>query len=306
MKITRRNFLKVCGGAAAVTGLSNLGIPDIVQALEKALAGNPPVIWIQGAGCTGCSVSLLNTVDPEIATVLLKVISLKFHPTLMASAGEMALDKMYKVAEDYAGKFYMVVEGSIPTKEHGKYCVIGERKGHEITMLEATVEMGKKAAAALAFGTCASFGGIPAAKPNPTGAKPVTAIFKENGIKTPVLNISGCPPHPDWMVGTIAYALTKGIPPVDGNGRPQLFYGSNIHENCPYVKYYEEGKFAKSYGEEGCRLKLGCKGSETFADCWQRQWNNNTNWCVRNAICIGCTEPNFWDNMAPLYEQTTG
>lgn len=306
MKITRRSFLKVCGGTAAVTGLSNLGIPNIVEALEKALAGNPPVIWIQGAGCTGCSVSLLNTVDPDIATVLLKVISLKFHPTLMASAGEMALDKMYRVAEDYAGKFYMVVEGSIPTKERGGYCIIGERKGHEITMLEATIEMGRKAAAALAFGTCASFGGIPAAKPNPTGAKPVTAIFAENGIKTPVLNISGCPPHPDWMVGTIAYALTRGIPPVDGHGRPQLFYGSTIHENCPYLKHYEEGKFARSYGEEGCRLKLGCKGPETFADCWQRQWNNHVNWCVRNAICIGCVQPNFWDEMAPLYEQTTG
>jgi len=129
MKITRRNFLKVCGGTAAVCGLSNLGIPNVVQALEKALAGNPPVIWLQGSGCTGCSVSLLNSVEPDIATVLLKIISLKFHPTVMAAQGEPALDKMYKVAEDYAGKFFLVVEGSIPTRERGRSVWLANVKG---------------------------------------------------------------------------------------------------------------------------------------------------------------------------------
>jgi hydrogenase small subunit len=80
-----------------------------------------------------------------------------------------------------------------------------------------------------------------------------------------------------------------------------LFYGTLIHDNCPYRGYFEYGVFAKEFGEEGCRAKLGCKGPETYADCWKRRWNNGVNWCVQNAICIGCTQPDFWDKFAPIY-----
>jgi hydrogenase small subunit len=302
MSLSRREFIKLCGASAAGVGLSQLALPPIVQALEKAAAGNPPVAWIMGQGCTGCSVSILNTVHPTIAEVLTKIISMKFHETIMAASGELALGALEKTAEEYPGKFFLVVEGSIPTKENGMYSQVGTLKGETRTILSEVLHLGQKAAAVVAVGTDASYGGIPAAKPNPTGAKSVMEIFKERGIKTPVINVPGCPPNPDWMVGTLAHVLLYGVPELDEHGRPLLFFGSLIHDNCPYRGYFEYGVFAKSFGDEGCRYQLGCKGPETYADCWKRRWNNGVNWCVQNALCIGCVQPDFWDKFEPLYE----
>jgi hydrogenase small subunit len=222
----------------------------------------------------------------------------------MMSEGETALENMYKVAEESKGKFYLAIEGAIPTAEDGLYCVIGEKGGHHITMLDAVKELGAKAGAVLALGTCAAGGGIPGAKGTITKALPVTKIFEDNAIKTPVINIPGCAPHPDWIVGTIAYALTKGVPELDAQLRPKMFYGENIHENCPYLKQYEEGKFQKKFTEKSlCRASMGCKGPFANADCFKRKWNNGVNWCVENAICTGCVETTWPDEYSPFYEQ---
>ena len=306
MSITRRQFLKICAGTGIAIGASETLLPEIVGALEKAAAGNPPVLWIQGGGCTGCSVSLLNTVHPNIAEVLLKIISLKFHPTVMASSGELAMETLYKMAEAYKGKYFLALEGTVETAANGKYCMPGELKGKEITIVDMMKNFGSKAAAVLALGQCGAYGGIPAAEPNPTGSKGVRDFFKDVGIKTPVINIPGCPPHPDWIVGTIAHVLLFGIPELDSEGRPKLFYGTLVHDNCPYRSYYDEKKFAKSFGEEGCRVELGCKGPESYSDCWKRGWNNNVNWCVHNSLCLGCTEPGYPDRFSPFYVKTTG
>jgi len=301
MSISRRQFLKLCGATGAAFSVSGSLIPEIVAAMEKAAAGNPPVVWVQGSGCTGCSVSLLNTVHPSIAEVLLKIISLKYHPTVMASAGEKAFDYLYATADKHKGKFYLAVEGSIATGADGKYCTPGILKGKEVTFVEMMKDLGTKTAAVLALGQCAAYGGIPAAEPSPTGSKCVMDFFKDEGIKTPVINIPGCPPHPDWIVGTIAHVLMFGIPELDSDGRPTLFYSTNVHDNCPYRSYYEEKKYSKSFGEVGCRIELGCKGPESFADCWKRGWNKNVNWCIHNSICFGCTQPGFPDKFSPLY-----
>jgi hydrogenase small subunit len=306
MSITRRQFLKICAGTGIAIGASETLLPEIIGALEKAAAGNPPVLWIQGGGCTGCSVSLLNTVHPNIAEVLLKIISLKFHPTVMASSGELAMETLYKMAEAYKGKYFLALEGTVETAANGKYCMPGELKGKEITIVDMMKNFGSKAAAVLALGQCGAYGGIPAAEPNPTGSKGVRDFFKDVGIKTPVINIPGCPPHPDWIVGTIAHVLLFGIPELDSEGRPKLFYGTLVHDNCPYRSYYDEKKFAKSFGEEGCRVELGCKGPESYSDCWKRGWNNNVNWCVHNSLCLGCTEPGYPDRFSPFYVKTTG
>jgi len=225
----------------------------------------------------------------------------------MASAGEMAMAKLYNAAETYDKKYFLVVEGAIPVAANGRYCIVGEWKKKDVTMVDLTKRLGQQAAGVLAVGSCASFGGIPSAKPNPTGCKPVQAIFKDAKIKAPVVNIPGCPPHPGWIVGTIAHILTKGIPDLDRFKRPKLFFNDNIHDNCPFLKYYEEEKFAKTWADkEACRIKLGCKGPDTNSNCYNRIWNNGVNWCVDNAICIGCVEPSFPDGVSPLYEQTTG
>ncbi|MGX7948440.1 NiFeSe hydrogenase small subunit [Oleidesulfovibrio alaskensis] len=316
MSLSRRNFVKLCTGTVAGFGVSQMFHPAIRDALADTLKGDrPPVLWLQGQGCTGCSVSLLNSVHPSIKDVLLDVISLEFHPTVMAWEGEHAIEHMMKIAEKYEGKFFVVVEGSIPLAADGKYCIIGDIDHKEISIADAMRDIAAKSAAVLAVGTCAAYGGIPAAEGNLTEAVSVQQFFEQEGIKTPVVNIPGCPPHPDWIVGTVVVALDaikkhglqgglgEVVKLLDGDGRPTPFYGTNIHDNCPYLPQFEEYVMSETFTQkDGCRYELGCKGPSTMADCYKRKWNNGVNWCISNAVCIGCVEPDFPDGKSPFYE----
>ncbi len=272
-----------------------------------------PVVWLQTAACTGCSVSLLNAASPTVKNLLIDQVvpgvhvNLRFHATIMAGAGEPVIEVLEETAKEKPGGYVLVVEGAIPTASGAVYGAIGERDGKPVTMEERVVEMARDALAVLAVGTCASFGGIPAAAPNPTGCKPVSKILESNGVSKPLVNIPGCPPHPDWFVGTVASIILNGLPKaedLDDNLRPLAFYGKLIHENCPRRAYFDEGKFAKKPGDEGCLYELGCKGPITYADCPLRRWNNGTNWVIgAGAPCNGCTQPEFPDGTSPFYEK---
>lgn len=272
-----------------------------------------PVVYLQTAACSGCAVTMLNSASPTIKNVLIDQIApgvhinLRFHPVIMAAAGEMAIEAMEDTAKEKKGEYVLVVDGAVPTAADAVYGAVGERKGKPVTMLERVTELASDSLAVIAIGTCASFGGIPAAKPNPTQCKPVSKVLAEKGIKKPVINIPGCPPHPDWFVGTVAGIILNGLPSaedLDDLGRPKAFYGKLIHENCPRRAYFDEGKFAKKFGDEGCLYELGCKGPITYSDCPLRKWNNGTNWVIgAGAPCNGCTQPEFPDQTAPFYEK---
>ena len=272
-----------------------------------------PVIWLQAAGCTGCSVSLLNMQHPGIKNLLVDEIitgihvNLRFHATVMGGSGDVALSYLDDTVELQKGGYVLVVEGAIPTRDGGHYGTIGERDDVPVTMADRVSVAAEDALAVLAVGTCASFGGISAAAPNPSNAMSVGAFLKSCGIEKPLINIPGCPPHPDWIVGTIANVLLNGLPTaddIDDLGRPLTFYGKLIHENCPLRAAFDEGRFARKFGEEGCLYELGCKGSVTYADCPTRRWNSATNWVIgAGAPCNGCTQPEFPDLLAPLYEK---
>ena len=162
----------------------------------------------------------------------------------------------------------------------------------------------KTSSLGIAFGTCACYGGIPSGSPSPAGCVGVSELFRMEGVNKPVINIPGCPPHPDWFLGTVAHLLLAGMPELDEFLRPKLFFDKTIHENCPRRAYYDEMKFAKKFGEEGCLYELGCKGPYTHADCPLRMWNGGVNWCIANGSpCIGCTEPGFPDDLSPFYEK---
>jgi len=272
-----------------------------------------PAIWIAGAACSGCSISLLNAINPSIQNVLLdpvlpgKHVSLKFHATVMAGQGEPVIKVLKATAKEKPNEYILIIDGSIPTGEDGLYCRLGEIDGKEVTMAEMTKELSKDALAVLAVGTCAAFGGIPSGLPNPTVAKPVAEFFKEQGISKPLINIPGCPPHPDWMVGTVAHILINGLPSteeLDEKLRPKAFFGKLIHDNCPRRAYFDAGQFAKHPSDPGCLYEIGCKGPYTYADCPTRHWNNGVNWCIGSgAQCIGCVEPDFIDKYAPMFEK---
>jgi hydrogenase small subunit len=304
--LTRREFIKIFGATAAGIGLAGVSVSGAMAAekvakvlpvLEKIAADRPPVIWFQGAGCTGCSVSLLNTVHPDIAEVLTKIISLEAHQTVMGATGQQALGVFEEAVEKKAGKFILIVEGAVPTAENGLYGRFGEDEKGDLTILSWIKRLGAAAKTVVAVGTCAAFGGIPAAEPNLIGAKSVGAVLGKA-----VVNVPGCPPHPDWMVGTLAHLLLFGLPALDEFGRPKLFYGNVIHSNCPRYFDFEKQQYARHLGEEGCLVFLGCKGPVAHADCGQRLWNNGVNWCIGSkAPCLGCVQPEFPDKLSPLY-----
>ena len=281
----------------------------------QSLPEEVPVIWIQGAGCSGCSVSILNSVSPSIKNILIdevlpgKHINLRFHPTIMAGSGDAVLEVLDETQQQKKGGYVLVVEGAIPTADDGIYGAIGEENGEGVSMISRLESLGRNALVVVSLGTCSAFGGIPAASPNPTNCVSVEEVLKAANIDTPVVNIPGCPPHPDWFVGTLANILLFGLPEaedLDELGRPKAFYGQLIHENCPRRAYYDENKFAKKIGDPGCLYELGCKGPVTYADCPTRLWNNGVNWCIGSGSpCIGCVEPGFPDLLAPFYQKLT-
>ncbi len=272
-------------------------------------------VWLAGAGCSGCSVSLLNSVAPNIRNLLVepvlpgKHLNLRFHATIMAGQGEPVIEVLNDTRERKKGEFLLLLEGAVVTADDGLYCTIGESQGEHITLKDKFLEMAQDALAVVAVGTCASFGGIPSGAPNPSGCKGAGEVLEEAGINKPLINVPGCPPHPDWLVGTIAMVMLKGLPSpddLDYAKRPKAFFGKLIHDNCPRRAYFDTGQFAKHPGEPGCLYEIGCKGPMTYADCPLRMWNNGVNWCVgAGAPCIGCVEPTFPDDLQPIFEKLT-
>ena len=293
MGITRRRFLKYCIGSAAVLGLN----ATIIGKLHEALAGDasmPNVIWIEGSSCSGCTVSLANLIGDasddgpvDIADLLINYINTGFAKTLMSAAGDLAVSQL-RATQDQ--DFILVVEGGVPTAFGGMACTLFHENGVDVTMRDAVLELAPLATMVLCVGTCSSFGGIPAADPNPTGVQSVSDL---TGIST--INMPGCPAHPAWVAGTIASALCGTIPETDADGRPLAFYGNTVHSKCPRKPLYDRGLFATDFGQEGqCLSQRGCNGPSSFADCPVRGWNNGLNYCTQsNANCIGCVERDF-------------
>ena len=311
MELTRRDFVRICTGTVAGIGVSGMFHPFVRDVLAETLTGQrPPVFWVEGQGCTGCTVSLLNNAHPGIAKVLLEIIAMHFHPTIMAAEGQLAFQSMLDKSKEFNSQYVLIVEGSIPLKADGKYCVVGEVDHHEYTVAETTDILARSAAAVVAAGTCSSYGGVPAARGQQTQAVSVSQFLKMRGIPAPVINVPGCPPHPDWIVGTIGLGLqalatnTLGLlvkQGLDANGRPKAFY-KNVHMNCPHLSAFEAGHMVKTMSDkDGCRFSMGCKGPRSACDSFERKWNNGVNWCVNNATCIGCTSPTFPDGQSPFY-----
>ncbi len=295
--ISRRDFLEFCGSLAVVLGLGRDAAPRVAAALQEAK--RPSVVWIQLQECTGCVESVLRTAEPTIGNLVLDLISLDYSHTLMAAAGHQVEDTLQSVMRENAGKYLLLVTGSVPLNDDGVYLTIGGRTAKDI--LE---EAASGAAAIIAVGACAHWGSVQAARPNPTGAVGVSAVIKDK----PVLNVAGCPPIGDVVTATVAHFLTFGrLPAVDGDGRPLFAYGARIHDQCPRRANFDAGQYVEAFDDDAarrgwCLYHVGCKGPATFSPCPIFQWNSGTNWPIgAGHPCIGCTERNFWDTMTPFY-----
>ena len=306
--VSRRDFLKLSGLLAAAMGLNVAppvyasGLPSKLargyqanRAIASAMGTKPrlPVIWLEFQDCAGCSEAITRSVSPSLANLVMNTLTIEYHETLSAAAGFQLEKAKQDAMKKYAGQYILVVEGSIPLANGGVYCTIGGR-----TALDLLKEAASGAAAIIATGNCASFGGLPKAKPNPTDAKGVWEIITDK----PIVNIPGCPAIPEATTGTIAhFAIFGALPELDGLHRPKTFYGNTVHDRCLRRPFYEAGKFAASFDDEGarkgwCLYKLGCKGPTTYNACASIKWDEGLSFPIQSGHpCLGCSEPDFWD-----------
>lgn len=301
--VSRREFMGFCSAMAVAFGLPKGATAMIAEAIENN--PKPTLVWLNYQDCAGNTESFLRASKPTAAEVILDLISIDYHEVIMAAAGHQAEENLHAVVENQKGKYIAVVEGSIPTGANGAYCTVGGRAAIDIAR-----EVCGNAAATIAAGTCATFGGIPAASPNPTGALGVGDAVP--GIKK-LINLSACPMNAQNMTATLVYYLTYGDwPALDKLNRPLFAYGKSIHDACERRSHYNSGQFVEQWGDEAhregqCLYKMGCKGPVAFQNCPNVGWNDNTSWPIACGHgCIGCSEPDFWDKMTPFYAHIPG
>jgi hydrogenase small subunit len=301
--VSRRDFMKYCSVMAVGMGLPVGMGAQIAEAVTKA-ARRPPVIWFSAQECTGCSESLLRATHPSLEHLILDLISLDYHETLSTPSGHQAEEARAASIKENKGKFILVVDGSIPLKDNGIYCMIAGK-----TAVDILKETAKDCAAIISIGSCAAWGGVPSADPNPTEATPVYKIIKDK----PVVNIPGCPPNPYNFLSTVLYFVTFGkLPELDNLGRPKFAYSRLIHENCERRPHFDAGRFATAFGDDNhrkgyCLYKLGCKGPETFNNCSTLQFGDTGagTWPVGiGHPCFGCSEGGVGFNI-PLFTKAS-
>lgn len=300
--VSRRDFMKFCSAMAAALALPPAFGPRIAQALDEVK--RPTLVWLEFQSCTGDTEALLRAESPTVAELVLDILSIDYAETIMAAAGHLAEANLDKVLKEEKGKYIAVVEGSIPLKDGGVYCCIGGRSA-----VDRATEVCGGAFATIAVGTCAAYGGLPAAVPNPTGAVGI----KQAVPSATVLNLPGCPVNADNLTATIVhYLLFKKIPAVDSVGRPLFAYGKRIHDNCERRPHFDAGQYVEAWGDPAhrrgyCLYKMGCKGPQTFHNCPTERYNDHTSWPVAAGHgCVGCSQPDFWDDMGPMYQRLPG
>ena len=295
--VSRRSFMKLCGTLAVMAGLGEVAAPRVAQALEESVIGASqgdlyPVIWIEGASCTGCTEAFAQIDAPDAAAVVLELISLNYSETLSAAAGHSMEKAKEQTIE--AGNYILVYEGAVLNGWDGNALRVAGKTGNE-----HLIEAAEKATAVVALGSCAVNGGWMAAAPNASDATGVQAFLKEQGINVPIINIPGCPPNPEWLCAVlIQYLLLGELPELNAENKPTQIFGQTIHDNCQRRGHFENGEFVYQFGspEEAkgyCLYPLGCRGPQTKANCGVVRYNHRRSWCVEaGAPCIGCCEAN--------------
>jgi hydrogenase small subunit len=301
--MSRRSLLKLCVAATSLLAVP----PSLAPVMAAVLATRErrPVIWLSFQECTGCTESLTRADSPTLESLLFEFLSLDYHHTLQAAAGDRAEIARLQTMSAYPGEYLLIVDGAVPLGAGGAYSTIGG-----VSNLSLLWECAAAAAAVIAVGTCAAFGGLPKAAPNPTGAKDVGTLLREGRVPSrPLVNLPGCPPLPDVISAVLVhYLVFERFPDLDARKRPRAFFGSTVHERCSRHHHFDQGQFAERFDDAGarqgwCLLKLGCRGPVTHNACPTVRWNRATSYPIQSGHpCIGCSEPGFWDSGA-LYRE---
>lgn len=304
-------------GAGAFLGLRST---DVALALE---ASGMKLIWLRGAGCGGCTASLLNGGNPEVITALGKIsLELAYHDGLMAQQGIFVNDAPAGTGKYNSNvrlddiiakeKYVLIMEGAIPNgpQGSGKYHMVAGKPLKDIFRQAAS-----GAERIVAIGTCASYGGISRASGQKScdargvaylGASGRGGMLDEVGVSKEVINVPGCPTHPDWVLLTLADVALGNEVALDRYARPSAFFGDRpLHDSCLRRGSYDRMERSGGFADEKCTYNQGCKGQLAFADCPTRRWNGGVNMCTQaGGLCIACTEPEFPDAFSPFFKRT--
>ena len=291
------------------------------------------VFWLAGMSCDGCSVSVTGATNPSVEELLAGSIpgmprAVLHHPVLSVSAGAGFTRAFQDAADGKLGAPYvLVVEGSVPDdqafpQDHGYYSAMGaggfdpnSRTDQPNRMTDWLAKLAPGAAAVVAIGTCATWGGIPAAAGNVTGSMSVADFVGADYVSVlgvPVVNIPGCSPVGDNFTEVVAALLMflQGLgplPELDELGRPSWQFQETVHRHCVRAGYYEEGVFAEEYGDKECLVDVGCWGPVVQCNITERGAINHMGGCmVAGGPCIGCTMPGFPDKFSPFYKAPPG
>lgn len=276
-------------------GIRSSLIERTIEEIKDNKAKKVNVIWLETSGCAGEIISFLNARDPDVMYFLKEMVNLKYSNSLMAAEGERAYEQFLETLKT---EFILLVDGAIPIKDNGLFNVIAKYKGKAITAMEAVSIAAKYAKYIISVGTCASYGGPTAANPNISLGIGVSDFL--DSLNKKIIKIPGCPAIPSTVTATVANLIYFGEPELDEDGRPIVFYGYTIHDNCPRRSYFDNKQFAEKFGEPECMFKLGCRGPVTKTYCPISRWNNTDNWPIgNNTTCIGCAAQGFPDTMQP-------
>jgi len=282
------------------------------------------VFWLEGMGCDGCSVSALTATTPALEDLARNVIPgvpgiVLHHPMLGEDAGPAFLEPYARAAAGQLGAPYvLVVEGSIPDDQfidRGAFATLGARSDRPVKVTDWVIALAPGAAACIAIGTCATWGGIPAAAGNITGSMGLMdflGLDYRSQRDIPVVNVPGCAPVGDNFTETLKELLrhldgTMPLPEFDELGRPAWQFGETVHRHCMKAGYYEEGVFAEEPGDDQCLVEIGCWGPVVQCNITERGAFKHMGGCmIAGGACIGCTMPGFPDKYSPFYKAPPG
>ncbi|WP_088187428.1 hydrogenase small subunit [Desulfosporosinus sp. FKA] len=296
--LDRREFLKLIVKGAILGNFYQLITPHLSRAIAAGdIKKKLPVIMIETGTCTGDSISFDNIWTPTFSDILSNILDWRYDWSMNQAQGSAVYQVLLDTYSKLPNEYILIVQGSMIHSDSGHYDHVAYEQGKLITGIDLVRRIGLKAKYVVAIGSCAAFGGPVAGYPNPTRSTGVQDVLPERRV----INVSGCPAHPDWIMGTLLHLALYGEPELEKYGRPKMFYGETIHNRCPRRSYYDQGIFATDIGQKECLYRVGCKGPVTYADCPIRRWNDRLNWPIGcNTPCIGCTEPGYPDLMSPF------
>lgn len=264
------------------------------------------LLWLQSGGCGGCTMSLIGAQGPDLVSALeIAGVEIAWHPSLSEETGGEARQIIDDIAEGRAPIDILCLEGSVMTGPSGTG-MFHRMAGSDLPMMTVIERIARRSDYVIAVGSCAAYGGITAAGGSEAGAiglaydgkKPgglLGADFR-SGKGMPVINIAGCPIHPDWFTETVMQIASGAFDDrdIDEWERPLSYAGHLVHHGCARNEFYEFKASAEKLCDMGCMMEhLGCKGTQARADCNIRAWNGSGSCLDGNYPCINCTAPEF-------------